>query len=41
MILFVDIISIILLSVLLFWTAYNGSLIYVGIRSKRKHSFNH
>ena len=36
MILFFDIISIILLSVLLFWTVYNGSIIYVGIRSRRK-----
>lgn len=35
-----DIISIILLSVLLFWTVYNGSLIYVGIKSKRKTSPN-
>jgi cellulose synthase/poly-beta-1,6-N-acetylglucosamine synthase-like glycosyltransferase len=31
-----DIISIILLAVLLFWTVYNGSIIYVGIRNKRK-----
>jgi cellulose synthase/poly-beta-1,6-N-acetylglucosamine synthase-like glycosyltransferase len=31
-----DIISLILLSILLFWTVYNGSIIYVGIRSKRK-----
>ena len=31
-----EIISIILLSVLLFWTIYNGSIIYIGIRSKRK-----
>ena len=31
-----DVISIILLSVLLFWTVYNGSIIYVGIKSKRK-----
>jgi cellulose synthase/poly-beta-1,6-N-acetylglucosamine synthase-like glycosyltransferase len=31
-----DIISIILLAVLLFWTIYNGSIIYIGIRSKRK-----
>jgi len=31
-----DIISLILLSILLFWTIYNGSIIYVGIRSKRK-----
>ena len=31
-----DIISVILLSVLLFWTAYNGSIIYIGIRGKRK-----
>jgi cellulose synthase/poly-beta-1,6-N-acetylglucosamine synthase-like glycosyltransferase len=33
---YTDIISIILLSVLLFWTLYNGSIIYVGIRHKRK-----
>ena len=32
-----DIISITLLSVLLFWTVYNGSIIYMGIRGKRKH----
>ena len=31
-----DIISIILLAVLLFWTIYNGSIIYVGIKNKRK-----
>lgn len=31
-----DIISITLLAVLLFWTVYNGSIIYVGIRNKRK-----
>ena len=37
MILFFEIVSIILLSVLLFWTAYNGSIIFVGIRSRRKH----
>jgi cellulose synthase/poly-beta-1,6-N-acetylglucosamine synthase-like glycosyltransferase len=35
-----DIISIILLSVLLFWTVYNGSIIYVGIRSRRKRTIN-
>lgn len=33
---YTDIISIILLAVLLFWTIYNGSIIYVGIRHKRK-----
>jgi cellulose synthase/poly-beta-1,6-N-acetylglucosamine synthase-like glycosyltransferase len=33
---FFDIISIILLAVLLFWTVYNGSIIYVGIRNRRK-----
>jgi cellulose synthase/poly-beta-1,6-N-acetylglucosamine synthase-like glycosyltransferase len=38
MILIFDIISIVLLAVLLFWTIYNGSIIYVGIRSKRKNS---
>ena len=32
-----DIITFILLSVMLFWTAYNGSIIYVGIKSKRKN----
>ena len=31
-----DIISITLLGVLLFWTIYNGSIIYMGIRNKRK-----
>lgn len=31
-----DIISITLLAALLFWTVYNGSIIYVGIRNKRK-----
>ncbi len=31
-----DIISIVLLAVLLFWTIYNGSIIYVGIKNKRK-----
>ncbi len=31
-----DIISITLLAVLLFWTIYNGSIIYAGIRDKRK-----
>ncbi len=31
-----DIISIILLAVLLFWTVYNGSIIFIGIRDKRK-----
>jgi cellulose synthase/poly-beta-1,6-N-acetylglucosamine synthase-like glycosyltransferase len=32
----VDIISVVLLSILLFWTIYNGSIIYVGIKNKRK-----
>jgi cellulose synthase/poly-beta-1,6-N-acetylglucosamine synthase-like glycosyltransferase len=31
-----DIITTVLLAVLLFWTVYNGSIIYVGIRSERK-----
>jgi cellulose synthase/poly-beta-1,6-N-acetylglucosamine synthase-like glycosyltransferase len=31
-----DIISIVLLVILLFWTVYNGSIIFVGVRSKRK-----
>jgi cellulose synthase/poly-beta-1,6-N-acetylglucosamine synthase-like glycosyltransferase len=31
-----DIISIVLLTILLFWTVYNGSIIFVGIRNKRK-----
>ena len=31
-----DIFSIILLAILLFWTAYNGSIIFAGIRSKHK-----
>ena len=30
-----DIISIILLGTLLFWTAYNGSIIFAGVRNKR------
>jgi len=33
-----EIVSIILLSVLLFWTVYNGSIIYVGVRNRRKRS---
>ena len=33
-----DIISIILLAILLFWTLYNGSIIYVGIKNKRKQT---
>jgi cellulose synthase/poly-beta-1,6-N-acetylglucosamine synthase-like glycosyltransferase len=37
MILFFEIFSITLLSILLFWTVYNGSIIYVGIKSRRKH----
>ena len=32
-----DIISVILLSILLFWTVYNGSIIYLGVRSRRKN----
>ena len=35
MILF-DIITVVLLSVLLFWALYNGSIIYMGIKSNRK-----
>ncbi|MGA3058976.1 MAG: glycosyltransferase family 2 protein [Candidatus Bathyarchaeia archaeon] len=31
-----DLISIILLSTLLFWTVYNGSIIYIGVKSRRK-----
>jgi cellulose synthase/poly-beta-1,6-N-acetylglucosamine synthase-like glycosyltransferase len=31
-----DVISIILLAALLFWTIYNGSIIYIGVRNKRK-----
>jgi cellulose synthase/poly-beta-1,6-N-acetylglucosamine synthase-like glycosyltransferase len=31
-----DIISITLLAILLFWSVYNGSIIYLGIRDKRK-----
>ena len=38
MILFFEITSIVLLSILLFWTVYNGSIIYVGLRSRRKWS---
>jgi len=37
MIIVFDIISIVLLAVLLFWTIYNGSIIYVGVRNKRKN----
>ena len=33
-----DVISVILLAVLLFWTIYNGSIIYIGVRSKRKQA---
>jgi cellulose synthase/poly-beta-1,6-N-acetylglucosamine synthase-like glycosyltransferase len=33
-----DIISIILLAILLFWTLYNGSIIYVGIKNKHKQT---
>ena len=33
-----DIISTILLAFLLFWTIYNGSIIYAGVRNKRKHA---
>ncbi len=32
-----DIISVVLLAVLLFWTIYNGSIIYIGVRNKRKN----
>ena len=31
-----DIISTVLLAILLFWTVYNGSIIFVGIRNKHK-----
>jgi cellulose synthase/poly-beta-1,6-N-acetylglucosamine synthase-like glycosyltransferase len=33
-----DIISVVLLAVLLFWSLYNGSIIYVGIKNKRKEN---
>jgi len=33
-----DIISVILLAVLLFWTVYNGAIIYVGVKNKRKQT---
>jgi len=33
-----DIISVILLAVLLFWTVYNGAIIYVGAKNKRKQT---
>ena len=36
MILFFEIFSIALLSILLFWTVYNGSIIYVGTKNRRK-----
>ncbi len=32
----VDIISMVLLAVLLFWSLYNGAIIYIGVRNKRK-----
>jgi cellulose synthase/poly-beta-1,6-N-acetylglucosamine synthase-like glycosyltransferase len=35
-----DIISAILLAILLFWTVYNGSIIYIGVRSKLKSQCN-
>jgi cellulose synthase/poly-beta-1,6-N-acetylglucosamine synthase-like glycosyltransferase len=35
--LILDVISVILLSILLFWTVYNGSIIYIGVRSRRKN----
>jgi cellulose synthase/poly-beta-1,6-N-acetylglucosamine synthase-like glycosyltransferase len=35
-----DVISIILLAILLFWTVYNGLIIFVGIRNKRKELSN-
>ena len=35
-----DIISVILLSLLLFWSVYNGSIIYIGIKSKRRQVTN-
>jgi cellulose synthase/poly-beta-1,6-N-acetylglucosamine synthase-like glycosyltransferase len=31
-----DVITLILLTIMLFWVVYNGSIIYIGIRSKRK-----
>ena len=33
-----DVISVILLAVLLFWTVYNGAIIFVGVRGKRKQT---
>ena len=33
-----EVISITLLAILLFWTLYNGSIIYVGIKNKRKQT---
>ena len=33
-----DIFALVLLAILLFWTVYNGSIIYVGIKSKRKQA---
>lgn len=33
-----DIISIVLLSILLFWSVYNGSIIFAGYKTKRKIS---
>jgi cellulose synthase/poly-beta-1,6-N-acetylglucosamine synthase-like glycosyltransferase len=34
----VEIISVVLLAFLLFWTLYNGSIIYASMRSRRKHT---
>ncbi len=36
-----DVISFILLSILLFWTVYNGSIIYIGVRNRHKHVVVH
>ncbi len=35
-----DIFSIILLAILLFWTIYNGSIIFAGIRNKHKYLYS-
>jgi cellulose synthase/poly-beta-1,6-N-acetylglucosamine synthase-like glycosyltransferase len=35
-----DVISVVLLAILLFWTVYNGSIIFVGIRNKHKQIFS-
>jgi cellulose synthase/poly-beta-1,6-N-acetylglucosamine synthase-like glycosyltransferase len=35
-----DIFSIFLLAVILFWTVYNGSIIFIGVRGKKKRKYS-